>query len=383
MLRSCPLLESLLIAEPSFHDPDHDHTSVFLPYLRTIELGVYEVRSGLITHLRFPSNVAAGFRALFLTDVCGDIPPVVVGSMHHVLRRVDIGRITLAVPPLNHGNLELFVRFEGPHSSLEFTIRDVHTDAQLWNIFFGPRGVLFSHSPHIGNVRELHIAGCSFGDSRGMDHINAVMPNIVSISFFRCEGHVFGLLIPTNPPSPPFPHLERVMVLGSESALREMVETRKDHGVPLKTLVVGRLPNGFEYDLEGYTEIEEFKYDHLEDYTELEEFVEDLRFGCPTEILAWGTGNEILNVWSTNEIPGPVSSSVEFCGTELTPFCSTSSLKSARPSSFVDLMFLGEWEDVWCTVALYNKDNLERNAKKPESSVTTDKSESVPDLVPI
>jgi len=71
-----------------------------------------------------------------------------------------------------------------------------------------------------------------------------------------------------------------------------MARTRRDRGVPLKTLVVGRLPR---------------EYDHLEDYTAPEEFVDDLRIGCPTEILGWGTGNEVLSVWSAGEVPGPVS----------------------------------------------------------------------------
>ena len=51
-------------------------------------------------------------------------------------------------------------------------------------------------------------------------HIHAAMPNLVSISF-HCEGPcAFGLLTPTDPSSPPFPHLELIMVFGSESGLR-------------------------------------------------------------------------------------------------------------------------------------------------------------------
>ena len=315
MLCACPLLETLLIAQSSFRgDPPEDHTLVSLPRLRSIEMGTYEARSELITLLQLPSNIAVGFRALHFPDVCGDIPPEVVTSLHHVLRRVDIHTITLAVPPYPRGDVELLVRFEGPQGSLEMSTfgHGANTRTQLWDASFGQEGVLFSHSPHIVNVRELHIVGCSFRDSRGMDHINAAMPNIVSISFFHCEGHVFGLLAPTNPPSPPFPHLERAMVLGSESELIGIVEARRDLGVPLKTLVVGRLPEDFVYDSENYTDTPgEFEYDLLEDYTELEEFVEDLHAECPAEILEWGTGHEILNVWSTGGIPGPVSPNVE------------------------------------------------------------------------
>ena len=76
----------------------------------------------------------------------------------------------------------------------------------------------------------------------------------------------------------------------------EATKGRRDYGVPLKTLVVGRGPRRFEYE-------------HLEDYTVLGELVGDLRIGCSTEVLEWGTENEILNIWSTAEFPDPVSPS--------------------------------------------------------------------------
>ena len=312
MLRGCPLLETLLITGSGVRrNSTCDHSPVSLPHLRGIEFGAYEVGSGLTTHLRFPPNVTAGFRALPLSDVCGDIPLEIVAAIQHVLKRVDIHSITLAVPLHPQGDVELLVRFEGLQGSLEVTIHGANTNAQLWDACFGTGGVLFSHSPRIENVRELHIACCFFEDDRGMDHINTAMPNLVSISFFYCEGlHLFRLLTPTNPSSPPFPHLKRVMFLGPESGLRGMVKMRRDHGVPLKILVVGRPPRGIEHNLEGYTLLEEYEHDRLDDYTALEGFVEDLRVECPTEILEWGTGNEILNVWSTVGIPGPVSPNV-------------------------------------------------------------------------
>jgi len=313
MVRGYPLLETLLITNLGVRqNPTHDHSPVPLPRLRSIELGAHEVGSGLITHLQFPANAAVGFRMLPSSDVCGDIPLEIAAAMQHVLRRVDIHSITLAVPPYFQRVEGLLVRFEGLEGSLELTIHGLHTDARLWDVFFGPSGVLFSHSPCIENVRELHIAGCPFEDRRGMDHVNAAMPNLVSVSFFDCEGpHLFELLAPAGPWSPPFPYLERVMFLGWGSDLRGMAKMRRDHGVPLKTLVVGRPPRGIEHDLKDFTALEEFNYDHPEEYTVLEEFVQDLRVGCPTEILEWGTESEVLNVWSAGGIPGPVSPNVE------------------------------------------------------------------------
>jgi len=296
MLRGCPLLETLLIIHTGVRQkPTHNHFPVSLPHLRSIELSLLEVHSELITHLQLPKNITAGFRMLFSTDVSYDIPLEFVTAAQHVLNRVDIRCITLAVPLCPQGRMQLLVRFEGLQGSLEMTIYGENTYAGLWDVFFGPRGMLFSHSPRIENVRELHIVGCSFWGGRMMDHISAAMPSVVSISFFHCDGHhVFGLLTPTNHLSPPFPHLERVMVLGPESELIGMAKARRDHGVPLKTLVVGRGARGFEYD-------------HLEEYVALRKLVGVLRVGCPTRVLEWGAGNEILKVWSTAGVPGPVS----------------------------------------------------------------------------
>jgi len=297
MLCGCPLLETLLIIYSGvWRGTTHDHSPVHLPNLRSLELGPYEVRCGLTTYLRFPSNVAAGFRTLLLNDVCRSVPPAVMAAMQHVLGRVDIRRITLAAPPRPDGKTEFLIRFEGLQGSLEITAaRSARTHAQVRNVLFSQEGVLFSHSPRIDGVRELHIVGCSFEDGQGFYHISTAMPNLASISFFQCKGHnLLGLLAAINPSSPPFPHLERVMVLGQESGLREIAKARRDHDVPLKTLVVGRVPGGFEHD-------------RLEDYTELGQLVDDLRIGCPTEILEWETGNEILNIWSAINVSGPVS----------------------------------------------------------------------------
>ena len=298
MLRNCPLLETLLIADSGIRqDPTgRDHSPVPLPHLRSIKLSADEVRSGLETYLQFPRHVAAGFRMLSMIDpdARGDAPLTAIVAIRHMLRRIDIHYITLAVPSDPRCPLELLIRFEGLQGSLETTVYCVD-HPRLLDFLFGSGGVLSSLSQRIENVKELHIVGCSFDDDQELEHISTAMPNLASISFFDCEGpHVFGLLIPTDPLSPPFPHLERVMVLGSELGLGGMAETRRNCGVPLKTVVIGRGPSRSEYG-------------HQEDYVALGEFVGDLRVGCPTEIVEWGTENEILNTWSTIKVPGPVS----------------------------------------------------------------------------
>jgi hypothetical protein len=295
LLCRCPLLETLLISHSDILPPAtaRNLSPVRLPHLRSIEVGVHEVRSGLIVNLDFPKNIAAGFRALRMPDVWGNITPAVTAAIQHVLGEINIYHITLAIAPNPQGNVELLLRFEGPHASLEINVRGIHP-AKFPDLF-GPQGVIFSLRPRTEEVRELHIINCCLEDSQELHLLNVAMPNVVSISFFNCSGpHMSELLAPAHPLSPPFPHLERLMVLGPESGLEEIVRRRRrDLDMRLKTLIIGRRPGAFEYN-------------PLEDHTILEGLVGDLWVGCPTQILEWRAGNEIANFWSTVMVPGQV-----------------------------------------------------------------------------
>ena len=327
MLRGCPLLETLLISCSNIDQwPTGDHPPVSLPRLRAIEFGVDEVRSGLITHLHLSPGVAVGFRDLSKAEVCGNIPPAALATMQYVLGRFDIHCVTLAVFSSARGDHDLLIRFEGLRASLEITAV-VATLTELRNVLFGQTGVLFSHSPRIRNVRELHIAGYSFLDDQDLSHIGTALPNLVSISFFRCKDpHMFLLLTHTSRRSPPFPRLERIMALCPKLGLRRVVKKRRDCGVPLKTLVVGREPN-------------EIGNGRLEDYAALGEFVDDLRIGCPVEISDWGAENEVLNIWSNIGIPRPVSPNRSLPFTVLTLFRSPFLLGYVNTLNFVGSSF--------------------------------------------
>ena len=313
MLSGCPLLETLLLryTETPPLGTIRGRSPVFLPCLRSFEVGVHEVQSGLITYLDLPSNVATGFRFIHLDHLRGDIPHVVLASMQHVIESIEIRCITLAAAIRYRGHILLLIRFEGPNGSLEMTAGGLYDYAQPSDVFFGPEGTLFSHSPYIGGVTKLHIIGCSFDRSGDFDHVRTSMPNVDTISYFHCGGpDAFGLLTSDHPSPPPFPCLERVMVLGQESGLEEMARSRRDLGVPLKTLVIGRGPRDPEYESLG-------------DYTTLGELVEDLQIGCPVEILEWGASNEILNFWPTANVPGLVSRNGNFVVFGLTTLRST------------------------------------------------------------
>jgi hypothetical protein len=312
MLRGCPLLETILIIHA--HAPPQgtslDHSPVPLPNLRSIELGVYEVRSGLITFLRFPPTVAVGFRSLKRSDVQGaNILPEVVASSQHVLGGIDIHTVILAVaaPRIEDEYLQSLVRFEGVDGSLELTF-------QFWfvgelSVLFWHDGVLFSFAPCLDNVKELQIAECfvSWFDFRD---IATAMPNLASICFFHClwEGAevcgMFGLVCPSSYRTFPFPHLERLTVLEPGPGLIRVAQRRKEHGVPLQTVVIGT-----EHGL--YTR---------EQLMELREFVDEVRVGTPLDISEWSAGNGILDTWSETGIPGPVGATSDLIFVGLTLF---------------------------------------------------------------
>ena len=311
MLRGCPLLETLLLNYSNIIPPitPYGHSPVRLPHLRSIEVGSCEVYSGLITHLDFPL-VVAGFRHMPPDYLCGQIPPTVLASMQHVLGRVDIRYVTLAAHLWNE---YLSIRFEALHGSLEITtayLIDYHW--QPTDILFSPEGVLFSHSPRIENVTEIRIIDCPFDANQGLDHVGAAMPNVHTISIRCSTSHAFGLLTSESPSALPFPRLERVMVLGTELGLEVMAGRRRDLGVPLKTVVIGRDPKGP-------------KYDRLADYTILEELVDDLRVGCPVEIFEWEIGKEIVGFWSAAGVPESVGLNKNLIAlglmTSTVPFC--------------------------------------------------------------
>ena len=99
MLRGCPLLEILPIVHSNdYTDQTRDYSPVFLPHPRSVELGMCEAFSGLITHLQFPPNVTVGFRMPFPSYICAETTPSVTATMQHVLR-IDIRWITLGAPP--------------------------------------------------------------------------------------------------------------------------------------------------------------------------------------------------------------------------------------------------------------------------------------------
>ena len=293
MLRGCPLLETLLLnsSDPISPATIQGQDPVNLSYLRSIEVGADEIDSGLIALLDFPPDIKAGFRLSHPDGLCGEEPGSALAAMQHVLRKVNVRCITLAA----HLRYQLFLlRFEGLRGSLEITTGYSPGYPHLKDFLFGPGGVLFSHSPHIENVTEIHIVECPFDTNQGLDHVKAAMPNVDTITFFQRYGsYPFGPLTAGDTSSLLFPRLERVMVLGSESRLEEMARNRRDLGAPLKTLVLGRDPG--------------FNYDRLEDYTTLEGLVGDLRVERPVEIVQWGAGKDFVDVWFAAGAPRVVS----------------------------------------------------------------------------
>lgn len=293
-LLRCPLLETLLLDHSGIISQDSSSpSSVCLRHLRSIELGQDEARSGLITSLQFSRSIAVGFRMIRQYHIYNDTPSELVAAIQHVLGRTDIRSITLAASH-NYTHMGILIRFEGPGGTLEITTERMYSPSPP-HVLLALETLLRSPLPGIETATELHIVGCPFDRSQAFRRVNKAMRNLTSISFFNCdEDQVFRLLTQTHDSSPPFPCLERVMVLGHEPKLEHMARRRKKLGVSLKTFVIGRWPKGFVYN-------------SLTNSAALRGLVGDLRVGCPTEILEWGTGNDILDLWSHSGVPVSLS----------------------------------------------------------------------------
>ena len=289
MLRECPLLETLLLSNSGLLPEDPSgYSSVCLPRLRSIELGEDEVHSGLVTSLQFSRDIAAGFRTIANKRIYKDDLPALITPIQHILGRIDSRSITLAASP-DHSRPEILIRFEGSGGSLEITTEETYSVQP--HVLLALERMLCFPLPGIENVTELHIVGCSLDRSETFRRVNAAMQNLVCISFFHCdETQVYRLLTRTHDSLPPFPHLERIMVFGHESKMEHMARRRKQLGVPVKTLVLGGWCRGFWYT-------------PLKDYTVLRGLVGHLWAECPTEILGWGTRNDILQIWSSTTVP--------------------------------------------------------------------------------
>ena len=289
MLCECPLLETFLLSNSGLPPEDSSgYPPVCLPRLRSIELGEDEVHSGLVTSLEFSRNIVAGFRTIANERIYTDDLSALITPIQHILGRIDSRSITLAASP-DHSYPEILINFEGPGGSLEITTEGKYSEQP--HVLLALERMRFFPLPGIENVTELHIVGCSFDRSETFRRVNAAMQNLVCISFFHCdESQVYRLLTRTHNLLPPFPRLECIMVLGHESTLEHMARRRMNMGIPIKTLVLGRGCKGFWYT-------------PLKDYTVLRGLVGDLRAGCPTEILKWGTWNDILQIWSPTAVP--------------------------------------------------------------------------------
>jgi len=147
-------------------------------------------------YLRLPPGVAVGFREIYVDREHGSSFPAVTAIVQDMVERIGVRRITLVVPLPSEGVSGLLIHFDGLGGPLEVTTSNVFTREGVQGVFFGPGGVLCSHPPHIENVKELHIVGCSFDGGQGFHHIYTVMSNLVSIYFFYCEGHNVGSTCP-------------------------------------------------------------------------------------------------------------------------------------------------------------------------------------------
>ena len=295
LLRGCLLLETVLINIISKAGSRHalrSRNPVTLPKLHSIELGEFEVRSGLITHLRFPPGVAVGFQ-----DMAFNRATWPCESIQHVLATTNVESVT--VSHIRHsaytGDDFYLLRFEGSEGTLEVTISGSGHRSSC-----DPGELLLSHSLRLENVKTLRIMDCFGGDI--LERLGPVMPNLISTQFIgRNLPTSITALTPAMDGSPKFPHLKHIAGLSVGPRLVYLVRSRKQIGVPLSCLDVN--DGADNWSVTEYCRRE----DALGYIAQLKEMVEDVKvWKCGYLPERW-TNNAILDVWEEAGLPGPVS----------------------------------------------------------------------------
>ena len=73
-----------------------------------MEVGLREVFSELITHIDLPKKITVGFRTMRPSDLSGNrILTTVMASLQHVLRRIDVDCVTLAIAGIQRSSFAL------------------------------------------------------------------------------------------------------------------------------------------------------------------------------------------------------------------------------------------------------------------------------------
>ena len=296
LLRGCSLLETVLISIISSTGSQHvpqSHGPVKLQKLHSIELGEFEVRSGLMTLLQFPPGVAVGFRGVNLHRP-GTWP---YESVRHVLATIDIESVTVSyIRHTAYAEHDLYLlRFEGVEGSLE-----VNVSESGYRSSHNPGELLLSPSLRLENVKTLRLMDCFGGDV--LNKVEPVMPNLVSIQFVgRNQSTSIMSLIPVDGSPAQFPCLEHIAGLSVGPSLVRLARLRKRMGVPLSCLEVN----------DGADDWSKSEYCRVEDapryIEELKGIVEDVKVcNCGYLPERW-TNNAILDVWEGAGHPGPVS----------------------------------------------------------------------------
>ena len=289
MLRGCLRVETVLIntiSGDSIRHPLQSYKPVTLPKLHSIELGHFEVCSGLIIPLHFPQGVAVGFRSM-----CYDEETWPCESIRHVLATINIESV--AVSHIRQGGCRdnsYLLRFEGSEGSLEVTAPEQPGDS-----VFVLGKLLLSPSLRLEDVKTLRVTGCLY-DILGV--VESVLPNLISVQFAGPNRFPISLITEGRSPTP-LPNLRHIAGRLAEKNLLHLARERKLMGMPLNSLSVN---DGGDF----WSRLNNSAEDALGDISELEEFV-DVKVGkygyCPED---W-TKNAILDVWEDAGHRGPVS----------------------------------------------------------------------------
>ncbi|KAF9651511.1 hypothetical protein BDM02DRAFT_3110625, partial [Thelephora ganbajun] len=279
-LEQTPLLENLMIvaAGPLSDDAgSHDDLDrvVHLPHLNQLEFVGRSARSGIISHLSLPAGVDVTLRADVMSSQDGITEQFLPSSLEHIPMARNVTAINFSITTSDICSL----RYIGPNGTIYITASNAEAIEDVEDGSFSYEAIRSFQPISTAEVEKIlfdgfqgHVSQHEVSDA---PHFIAfrTMENLRSITLVDCSSQLFIAVLQITEPETICPSLQKLTIYLSPedpfsvTKLEGLLATRKEHGVPLNTLILiaedehERIPDNVLGKFKRYVGEVEFRID--------------------------------------------------------------------------------------------------------------------------
>ena len=279
-LEQTPLLENLMMvaAGPLSDDAgSHDELDkvVHLPHLNQLELVGRSARSGIISHLSLPVGVDVTLRADVAPSQDGITENFLPSSLEHIPMARNVTAINFSITTSDICSL----RFIGPNGTIYITASNADAIEDVEDGGFSYEAIRSFQPISAIEVEKILFDGfqgyVSQHEAPEAPHFLAfqAMENLHSITLVDCSSQLFIAVLEVTDPEIICPSLRKLTIYlspedpFSATKLEGLLATRKEHHVPLDTLILiaedeeERIPDNVLGKFRRYVDDVEFRID--------------------------------------------------------------------------------------------------------------------------